>query len=882
MSPIQQMLLGAGGAVATKTYVDDVFSTFLYTGTGSAQTINNGIDLANEGGMVWFKPRTTGGSSYNNHSIVDTARVDSSGRGKSIYPNLTEAEYSPEGTANITTSFNSNGFTTGTNANNATNTQTLASWTFRKAPGFFDVVTYTGNATAGRTVAHSLGSIPGCIMVKCTTDSRPWAVYHRGMGNGKSMPLNGNNAEHDSTTYWNDTDPTASVFTVGTANDTNKSGETYVAYLFAGGESTAATARSVEFDGSNDYLYTSTSHSDVSFGTGNFTIELWFRYDGSDLASTNDTLIDTRNGDSGGNGNHGWTLWVRTNGHLALYTSGSDGEGYAVESNTVLSVGKWYHAAITRESNTYRLFLNGVLDDTNTQSSSADAGSNFYIGYKANYPGSSLTYWNGLISNVRILKGTALYTSSFRPPTEPLTNITNTKFLWAQSSTVTTGTVNPMTLTNSGTTASTDSPFDDPAAFKFGDAGDQNVIKCGSFIASTGSPHTVNVGFEPQWVLIKRSGTLIGDWTIIDKMRGWVGDTSSSETKRLLANSNGAEDGVADMSGLTSTGFTVDDGGIVNQSGHNYIYVAIRRPDGYVGKPPELGTGVFAMDTGASSSTIPNYTSGFPVDLSFRKNKTGTSFWQTSARLIQGNAVWLNSTNAEGSSSGEMFDSNVGYGADNNGSNFQNWMFKRHAGFDVVAYKGTGTTHQIAHSLNKTVEMFWLKSRDSSANWMVWHKGLNGGTNPEQYFIRLNLNNAESQGSSFGDTAPTSTHFTVGASSNAINTDGDDCIAMLFASVDGISKVGYYSGSNSSQTISTGFAPRFLVMKKVDTVQGWVVLDTVRGWGSGGDERLEFHNSNAQNDNIDFGAPTSSGFTLVGNVEKSNQSGGSYIYYAHA
>ena len=71
-------------------------------------------------------------------------------------------------------------------------------------------------------------------------------------------------------------------------------------------------------------------------------------------------------------------------------------------------------------------------------------------------------------------------------------------------------------------------------------------------------------------------------------------------------------------------------------------------------------------------------------------------------------------------------------------------------------------------------------------------------------------------------------------------------------------------------------------MKKIDTTQGWVVLDTVRGWASGNDQRLEFHNSSAQSNSIDFGAPTSTGFTLVGNVEKSNQSGGSYIYYAHA
>ena len=69
MSPIQQMLLGAGGAVATKTYVDDVFSTFLYTGNATARSINTSIDMT-EGGLVWIKDR---GSAYN-HSLQDTER----------------------------------------------------------------------------------------------------------------------------------------------------------------------------------------------------------------------------------------------------------------------------------------------------------------------------------------------------------------------------------------------------------------------------------------------------------------------------------------------------------------------------------------------------------------------------------------------------------------------------------------------------------------------------------------------------------------------------------------------------------------------------------------------------------------------------------------
>jgi len=223
---------GAGGG--DPVYVEEVFSTDLFTGTGSAQTIDNGIDLDGEGGMVWFKSRTTGGSSFNNHSVVDTERVDSSGRGKSIYPNLNSAQYSPEGTANITTSFNSNGYTTGTNENNATNTQTLASWTFRKAPGFFDIVEWTGNSTAGREIPHNLGSVPGMIFVKCVSNSGHWAVYHKDLTSAEYLlRLNDNYDEWADSAMWDSTAPTSTVFTVGADPDVNYTNYTYVAYIFA-------------------------------------------------------------------------------------------------------------------------------------------------------------------------------------------------------------------------------------------------------------------------------------------------------------------------------------------------------------------------------------------------------------------------------------------------------------------------------------------------------------------------------------------------------------------------------------------------------------------------------------------------------------------------
>jgi hypothetical protein len=224
-----------GGVVAEPNYIESVFSCFLYTGNGSTQTITNGIDLSGKGGMVWQKVRTDSGSST---QVFDTNR--------GVYQRLATAQsnaqfnWSPYGV----TAFNNNGFTIadtsggdygcngspgGTYAGNGT----YVSWTFRKQPKFFDVVTYTGTGSS-RTVAHNLGSTPGCIIIKRTSGVENWTVYHRSQGANKVGFLNLTNAFGTNNTIFGNTSPTSTVFTLGDADaGTNANGSTYVAYLFA-------------------------------------------------------------------------------------------------------------------------------------------------------------------------------------------------------------------------------------------------------------------------------------------------------------------------------------------------------------------------------------------------------------------------------------------------------------------------------------------------------------------------------------------------------------------------------------------------------------------------------------------------------------------------
>ena len=223
----QQMQLQAAGLWPSQpppTYIEDVFSTYLYTGNNSTQTITNNINLSGKGGMVWLKDR----SSAWNHFVIDTVR----GAGYVIIPNSSQAQPSIYSDFN---SFTSTGFILGSPNNTSginASPDSYVSWTFQEQAKFFDVVTWTGNAT-NRTIAHNLGSVPGSIIVKRTDTTADWAVYHRSLANTQYLVLNSTAAAATGATWWNSTTPTSAVFSVGTDASVNASGGTYVAYIFA-------------------------------------------------------------------------------------------------------------------------------------------------------------------------------------------------------------------------------------------------------------------------------------------------------------------------------------------------------------------------------------------------------------------------------------------------------------------------------------------------------------------------------------------------------------------------------------------------------------------------------------------------------------------------
>ena len=428
----------------------------------------------------------------------------------------------------------------------------------------------------------------------------------------------------------------------------------------------------------------------------------------------------------------------------------------------------------------------------------------------------------------------------------------------------------------------------------FGDDGSESIIKCGSYTGngSTDGPE-IDCGFEPQWLLVKRTDSGDG-WPIVDSMRGFTADGSVSILRTNNSNAEGTDTGKA---GPTSTGFKLH--GTSNEwnaSGGTYIYIAIRRPM----KTPDSGAEVFAADFRFSAEAqavnpASQYYSGFPVDLHLNLRRTGGGVYAYSR--IQGGSNFLRTsdTSAEVSSSTSQFDSNVALyptGSTNSEDTDQvGLMFKRATGFfDVVAYAGTDDNPQVvSHNLGVAPEMMLIKNRKDSSHWACYHSGF--GATRYMFFETSNALETRSGTSIWDDTAPTDTQFTVskwqtdGGNVSGYDAVYKDFIAYLFASLDGVSKVGSYTGTGADLNVDCGFSAgaRFILIKRTDSTGDWYVWDSVRGIVAGNDPYLLLNSTAAEVTSTDYIDPLASGFTVTSSAPAAlNASGGTYIFLAIA
>ena len=428
----------------------------------------------------------------------------------------------------------------------------------------------------------------------------------------------------------------------------------------------------------------------------------------------------------------------------------------------------------------------------------------------------------------------------------------------------------------------------DGSATGFGPDGDSPVISCQSFTGGTTGTE-VNVGFEPQFVMIKRAVGGTGDWMMFDAMRGVVSDPYPNLDNTLFANLNNAERTNTGYIGFTPTGFIHQGGsGDTNTNGDTYIYMAIRRGSLF---PPEDATKVFGLNAYSGDGTTGRIIDvGFPVDLGIIKGRSPGGDTDNLSDRLRGPNRFLTATanHAENTSTNRVTgmdnmtgfevaaDTQVNYTGSGYGT-YVMWGWKRAPSyFDMVAYNGTSSTQNVTHNLGVKPEMMWIKSRANANSWIVYHKQ-QGAT--KRAFLH-NTQAFDTAGAGiFNNTEPTATQFTVATDSNT-NYSGHTFIAYLFATAAGVSKVGSFSHTYGSTTnVDCGFSSgaRFVLWKRYDGSRHWEVFDTARGLVSGNDPYLRLSATTAEGTSYDFIDPLSSGFQVGGTLGSGN-----FIFYAIA
>ena len=407
--------------------------------------------------------------------------------------------------------------------------------------------------------------------------------------------------------------------------------------------------------------------------------------------------------------------------------------------------------------------------------------------------------------------------------------------------------------------------------------GSDGLIACGSFTSDGSGSASVSLGWEPQWIIYKRSdGT--SNWGMNDIMRGWA-DTYWNP---LYADASNAESGFsANRSWPTATGFAFN--GQLSASA-NYIYIAIRRGPM---RAPTSATEVFALQQDdAGDGNAPAFRSGFPVDFAIERivNTSGSNY--IVPRLTAPNFLKTDNNqpqNHGGANPEYVFDYNNGW----NSTAAQSaktiaYMWKRAPQFcDVVAYTGSGGAGRtVSHNLGVAPEMMWIKRRDQLANWYGYHTGTDA-TAPEDYTIRLDIDQSAVASAYLNNTAPSSSDFTTGTVTNA---SGGTYVAYLFASLSGVSKVGGYTGDGTSgRIIDCGFTSgaRFILIRRIDALGSWILWDSVRGIADGNDPYIALDTTDVEVTTADYIDPHASGFMVNNNV-RTNTSGATYVFYAVA
>jgi len=426
----------------------------------------------------------------------------------------------------------------------------------------------------------------------------------------------------------------------------------------------------------------------------------------------------------------------------------------------------------------------------------------------------------------------------------------------------------------------------------------------GSYVGTGASGNTIVTGFEPAFLLVRRTDS--GDnWLVFDNKRS----PSSPVNLALFPNSSAAEE-----IGNLGNGFTFLENGFnvistdsgVNANGGSYIYMAFAADPTTIEPSLEdsFNTVLFTSTGGSQSVTG----LGFQPDLLWTKNRTATWFHQIvdSVRGLP-KTLYSNSTSAETTpvSYSQSLDTDgftVNY-TETIGSNYVAWAWKGAelpainsngsipsvvsanpaAGFSIVSTKSNGSGYlNFGHGLDSAPKLVITKFTSQVGEWYTYTSAIANG-----FDVALKLNGTDAAITAYGADKWSSTDSVVGVgNSQWYFTANVPFIAYCFAEVAGFSKFGSYSGTDASGNyVATGFEPAFVMIKRSGGGAGnWVMKDNKRNPTNPVTNNLYANLNNAANDvttlSVDFNPL---GFTVNGTSGDVNDAGtNNYIYMAFA
>jgi len=879
-----------------------------YTGNGS--TTGPVITTGFRPGFLLVK-KTSGSAAW---QLIDGTRDPFANPASQVlYPNLSDAEYTWSGGAwNFTstgfqptrsdTDFNGNGETyiymafKGSYSDYVSplnDTGTIDSRVKANPDKGFSIVSYTGTG-ANATVGHGLSSAPEMMIIKNRSTVTDWCVYHNsntGSPATQRLVLNGTYATATTSTFWNNTAPTSSVFSLGSYVGVNGSGNEQIAYCF----------------------HSVAGYSDFGSYTGNGsttgpTITTGFR----------PAFVMTKRTDSSGN----WYINDGTrspsNPTVPLYADLSNGEGG--NGIDLLSNGFQIKNADSSQNASGGTYIYMAFADTADARFNFDASGNKnnWLPNNINSNAESETTYDLMKDTPSLVDENAANFATLNP----LKNYNNTLADGNLSISASSASTTTVVLATIGVSSG-------KWYWEYVQTSSSGADLCLSGLARDNVTLTAvqsYLGMDANgW------GYYGTGWTYHNAVANQsygdpygtndvIGVAFDADVGTLVFYKNGVSQGTA-FTGLTSGPYfpAFGDGGSTTNIAQSVNFG--QRPFAYT--PPtgflklntfnlpdstiEDGSDYFNTVLYSGNSSTQSITGvGFQPDFVWIKprNAVGSHILQDTVR---GNTKFLesNSNGAEqtNSSTGLLsFDSDgftVGSGNDwnNSGETFVAWDWKANgsgvsntdgsvtstvsanttAGFSIVSFAAQSGTYTVGHGLNSPPEIILGKNRNINGGLWYTQTTLIDGTVD---YLSLNSTAAAADAQVFGFVAPTSTVFT--GDSDLYYTTGN-MITYCFHSVEGYSSMGKYTGNGSADGpfIYTGFRPAWIMVKRYTATGNWQMFDSSRDLYNPENGRLYANLVDAENDqnSVDF---VSNGFKLRDTSGDNNSSGQSYIYMAFA